>query len=177
MSDPFLGEIRAFAFTFAPSGWALCGGQLISLQQNAALYSLLGTSYGGNGTTNFGLPNLQNVSPMHWGAGPGLTPRVLGETLGETAVTVTTQEMPQHTHAIQSANATVAAQWTGVPGAGVFPGNSSQADAYIPTGTPNQQFSPTMIGPNIGSQPHDNTQPLQTQYFAIALSGVFPSRS
>src|SRR4051812_902324 len=103
MSEPYLGEIRCFGFNFAPRGWAQCNGQLLSIQQNTALFSLLGTSYGGNGQTTFGLPNLQGRIPMHWGSGPGLSPTVIGETLGQTSATLTTSQIPAHAHNIKSA--------------------------------------------------------------------------
>src|SRR5215212_9527947 len=98
MSAPFVSEIRMFGFNFAPAGWALCNGQLLPISSNTALFSILGTTYGGNGTTNFGLPNFQGNTPMAWGDGPGLTPRTLGETGGETTVTLLEQELPSHSH-------------------------------------------------------------------------------
>src|SRR5262245_43747114 len=100
--DPFLAEIRIFAGNFAPRGWALCNGQLLAIAQNTALFSLLGTTYGGNGTTTFGLPNLQNRLPMHAGQGPGLSPRDLGEVSGEETVTLVMNQMPQHSHALRT---------------------------------------------------------------------------
>src|SRR5437868_2425626 len=102
MSEPFLGEIRMFAGNFAPTGWAFCNGQILSIAQNTALFSLLGTTYGGNGQTTFGLPNLQGRVPMHWGTGAGLTPRTLGETSGSENVTLLSTQMPAHTHSIEA---------------------------------------------------------------------------
>ena len=98
MSEAYVGEIRIFAGTFAPTGWALCNGQILAISQNTALFSLLGTTYGGNGTTTFALPNLQGRAPMHWGTGPGLTPRSLGEVGGAATVTLLSTQMPAHTH-------------------------------------------------------------------------------
>src|SRR5580698_6054044 len=98
--DPFIGELRQFGFNFAPVGWALCQGQLLSISQNAALFSILGTQYGGNGTSNFGLPNLQGNVPIGQGSGPGLTPFTPGQTGGQTMHTLATNEMPQHSHAL-----------------------------------------------------------------------------
>src|SRR6266540_4826913 len=100
MSDPYLGEIRIFAGNFAPRGWAFCLGQLLSISQNTALFSLLGTNFGGDGRTTFGLPNLQGRAPMHWGDGPGLTPRSIGETAGSDTSTLITLQMPAHTHSL-----------------------------------------------------------------------------
>jgi len=176
MSDPFLGEIRVFGFNFPPIGWAFCTGQVVSIQQYSALFSLLGTSFGGNGTTNFGLPNFQGIAPMGSGSGSGLSQRFVGETAGSETVTLTTAQLPGHMHSVQTANTTVAAQRTGVPGSTVLPGTSLPAAAYIDTGTPNAGFAPAMIGPAGGSQPHPNGQPLLTLNFCIALSGVFPQR-
>jgi microcystin-dependent protein len=181
MSDPFVGEIRVFGFNFAPINWATCSGQIMPLSQYTALFSLLGTTYGGNGQTNFALPNFPGYAPMHWGSGPGLTPRTIGETVGETQVAVITSALPQHVHAIQSANTTAAGQRTGTPGSGVVPGTSTPASAYIATGTPTptQTFAPNMIGmgPVGGGQAHPNQQPLQYLTFCISLAGIFPLRS
>lgn len=165
MSTPFLSEIKLLSFNFAPKGWALCNGQLLPINQNQALFSLLGTTYGGNGQTNFGLPNLQGKIPMHVGNG-----HTLGETGGEQAHTLNISEMPQHTHfpVGSSDQATL-------PGAG---GNLWGKDAsapYAPSGTtPMNTGSIVAAG---GSQPHNNMSPYLVMNFCIALQGIFPSRN
>src|SRR6476659_1727230 len=133
MSEPFLGEIRMTGWNFASRGWALCNGQLMSIAQNTALFSLLGTTYGGDGITTFGLPNLQGRMPMHWGNGAGLTPRTIGEIAGTESVTMTSSQMPAHTHAV--AVATKCQNPVGdteTPGGKYWAGNSSQQN-YGPT--------------------------------------------
>jgi microcystin-dependent protein len=179
MADPYLGEIRMFAGNFAPSGWALCNGQLISIQQNTALFSLLGTYYGGDGVRTFGLPNFQGVVPMNWGTSPGGTQYVIGETGGVENVTLSTNQMPMHNHTVGVSNQ---------GGASVDPTNGFVAE--INSGTPRQPatttpaFNPSATGtmaPNAvsvagGSQPHENRQPYLAVSFIIALQGIFPSR-
>ena len=115
MSNPYVGEIRAFGFNFQPRGWFFCDGQLLSVQPYAALFSILGTAYGGNGTTNFALPNLQGRAAMHWGNGAGLTPCVIGEVQGTPTVTLTTQQMPAHVHTINGALNNAATETTATP--------------------------------------------------------------
>jgi microcystin-dependent protein len=180
--DPFIGEIRAFGFNYAPNGWAFCDGRQLPIAQYSALFSLLGTSFGGNGVTTFGLPNLQSQASMHWGQGPGLSPRVLGETGGESTVTLQTSQMPSHTHNVIGATGagSVPGQLTGTPSSTVWLGNSTPVSAYssLPAGV---QLDATLanvaIGPTGGSQPHQNEQPLLAVNFCIALEGVYPSRS
>jgi microcystin-dependent protein len=174
MANPYLGEIRAVGFNFAPVGWALCNGQVLAISQNTALFSLLGTYYGGNGTTNFALPNLQGSAPMHQGNGAGLTPRVIGEVGGETAVTLLTTQIPSHTHVAQNA----AASTTGTPGpTAIFGGGGrGKAPAYAPAGTP-AAMSGQAVGLSGGNQPHNNMPPYLVLNFIIALTGVFPPRS
>lgn len=173
MSDPFVAEIRIFGFNFAPRGWAFCNGQVISISQNTALFSLLGTTYGGNGQSNFALPNLQGNAPMHHGQGPGLSQRFLGETSGSSTVTLLASEMPAHNHALNASQADGSDQSpvgerpaSGVGGIAMYaaPGNLTQ-------------LSPQVISPAGGSQPHNNLQPYLTLNFCIALQGVFPPRS
>ena len=173
MSNPFLAEIRIFTGGFAPKGWAQCDGQLMPISQNTALFSLLGTTYGGNGTSNFALPNLQGCAPMQAGQGPGLTLRDLGETAGEQTVTLLQTEMPAHSHTALAAGS----------GGGDSPvGNSwasgikGRPDAYAATGnnTPMNQFALSIAG---GDQPHNNMMPFLGLMFIIALQGVFPARS
>jgi microcystin-dependent protein len=173
MSNPFLAEIRIFAGNFAPKGWALCDGQLMSISQNTALFSLLGTTYGGNGTSNFALPNLQGSAPMHPGQGPGLSNRFLGETGGEQTLTLLQSEMPTHTHTA-SCNAGMGDQYgpTGFFWATDAGGN----DEYAPAGD-NNTMAPGAISIAGGSLPHNNLQPFLTLTFIIALQGVFPPRT
>jgi microcystin-dependent protein len=179
MANPFLGEIRVVGFNFPPSGWAACNGQLLAISQNTALFSLLGTTYGGNGTTNFALPNFQNTAPMHAGNGPGLTPRVIGEQGGTVSVTLLTSQLPQHIHALQSAslNPQNPAQNVAAPTPTAMFGVSNAGQAYSDVATPPVGFLPTAITPTGNTQPHENRQPILTLNFIIALQGVFPARN
>lgn len=175
MADPFVAEIRIFPFNFAPKGWAWCDGQLLPLSQNTALFSLLGTTYGGNGKSNFALPDLQGRAPMHPGQGPGLSLHDLGETGGSETVSLLESEIPAHSHALMG-NAVVAD--TNAPSAGVSLARSSNATAYQTTTNQNiVQFSPNAVSPAGGDQPHNNMMPYLTFYFCIALQGVFPPRT
>ena len=170
MSEPFMGEIRMAGFNFAPRNWAFCNGQLMAISQNQALYSLLGTTYGGNGTTTFGLPDLRGRVPMHWGNGPGLTPRVQGEVDGTETVTLLQTEMPQHSHLISASSGDSSSKNP----IGSFPGGTaSPIYAASANGTMNGQA----IGVAGGSQPHQNMQPSLAVTFIIALYGIFPSRN
>lgn len=173
MASPFIAEIRIFPFNFAPRGWGFCNGQLLPLAQNTALFSLVGTTYGGDGRTNFALPNLQGRAPMHAGNGPGLTPRDLGEPGGLVNVTLSEGQMASHSHALNS-QARIAnqddpgpANWLGVPG----------DEKYGPPTVPAAAMDPTAIGLTGGGQPHTNQQPYLTLNFCIALQGIFPQRS
>ena len=165
--EPFIGQIMLFAGNFAPRGWAFCNGQLLPIAQNQALFSILGTTYGGDGRVTFALPDLQGRSPMHWGNGPGLTPRTLGERSGAETVTLLQNNLPAHTHAFLASSAA---------GAG-DPENRSvaAAKAYGPA-VSLTNFAPSSIGATGGSQPHDNMQPYLTINYMIALVGIFPSR-
>jgi microcystin-dependent protein len=182
MSNPFVAEIRIFAGNFAPKGWALCDGQLMPISQNTALFSLLGTTYGGNGTSNFALPNLQGCAPMQAGQGPGLTLRDLGETGGEQTVTLLQTEMPAHAHtALASSGSLATSPAANAWGQGAKLGG---ALAYNPSGTlngngqnANVQMSPFALSISGGSQPHNNMPPFLGLTFIIALQGVFPARS
>lgn len=173
--DPYIGEIRMFAGNFAPNGWALCNGQLISISQNTALFSILGTQYGGDGRTNFALPNLMDSSAMGAGQGPGLTPRVQGETGGEPAVTLVLSELPSHNHGAQGTTTHAAATavqgqvWAAAPNRGE---NLYAGAAASPVG-----MSPVAFGAAGGGQPHNNLPPYLGLTFIIALQGVFPPRS
>ena len=172
MADPFVAEIRIFPFNFAPRGWAWCDGQLLPLSQNTALFSLLGTTYGGNGQSNFALPDLQGRAPMHPGQGPGLSLHDLGETGGSDTVTLLESEIPAHSHALRCNNTTADA---GVPtdssiARTTFNSYQSIANANL------TNMAPGALTPSGGDQPHNNLQPYLTFYFAIALQGVFPPR-
>jgi microcystin-dependent protein len=172
MADPFVAEIRIFPFNFAPKGWAFCNGQLLPISQNTALFSLLGTTYGGDGKSTFALPDLEGSASMHPGQGPGLSLHDLGETGGSETVTLLESEMPLHSHAEM--------------GAAQDPATakliSNQASFSLSQGggiyqdTQNAQADPGEIGPNGGNQPHNNMQPYLTLNFNIALQGVFPPR-
>lgn len=176
MSNPFLAEIRIFAGGFAPKGWALCDGQLMPISQNTALFSLLGTTYGGNGTSNFALPNLQGCAPMQAGQGPGLSLRDLGETAGEQTVTLLDTEMPAHSHTVTATTgSTSSSPVNNVWGAGAKLGG---ANLYAPfNGPTNVQMNPFATSITGGSQPHNNMPPFLGLTFIIALQGVFPARS
>ena len=168
MSEPFLGQISIVGFNFAPRGWAHCNGQLLPISQNTALFAILGTTYGGDGQTTFALPNLQDRAPMGTGQGPGLTPRVLGETGGGATHTLTLNEIPAHTHtqAVHTSTAN-----TGTPSASVSAAQTASA-AY---GAASNLVAMNDVAG--GNQAHNNTQPYLGIYFVIAMQGIFPSRS
>lgn len=175
MSDQFLAEIRIFPFNFAPDGWAFCDGQLLPLSQNTALFSLLGTTYGGNGASNFALPDLMGRTVMGPGQGPGLSLHDLGESGGSESVTLLESEIPAHSHMMQgsgvlgeaaSANASRAL------------GRSTGGAAYQNNTVSNTtQMAPQAMGAAGGDAPHNNMQPYLTFYFCIALQGIFPPRT
>jgi microcystin-dependent protein len=174
MSDQFVAEIRIFGFNFAPTGWALCNGQILPISQNTALFSLLGTTYGGNGQSTFALPNLQDSAPMHPGQGPGLSLHDLGEQGGEPFVTLLESEMPAHSH-------TAGAQNVALGGLAVPTGNTlnrpASGNLFTATVSPQVQMSLQGIGPTGGSNPHNNLMPYLTLNFCIALQGIFPPRT
>lgn len=172
MADPFVAEIRIFPFNFAPKGWAWCDGQLLPLSQNTALFSLLGTTYGGNGKSNFALPDLQGRAPMHPGQGPGLSLHDLGEQSGTETVTLIASEVPAHSHTLRAD--TVDVGDTNVPSPSASFAQSAGGTAYQPTS--DTQLSGSALAPAGGDQPHNNMQPYLTFYFNIALQGVFPPR-
>jgi microcystin-dependent protein len=177
MTQPFIGQLQAFGFGFAPRYWAQCNGQTMSIQQNVALFSLLGTMYGGNGTTTFQLPNLQSRVPMHFGTSPIGNTYVQGEIDGEENVTLTINTLPMHPHAFIGASAN-ANTLTPAPGQALATATipSKTADPfYGPDGVP-QPLNPGSISPVGGSQPHTNLQPYLTINWCIALYGIFPSR-
>ncbi|WP_259068129.1 phage tail protein [Mucilaginibacter sp. X4EP1] len=177
--DTYLGEIKMFGGNFAPKGFALCNGQLLSIAQNTALFSLLGTTYGGDGIQTFGLPDYRGRAPMHWGTGLGLTTRVIGEISGTENVTLLTSEIPAHNHLI-NASTTVATQ--------VLPTNFILAQSvdsaaggtpsnFIEPASANTTLAPTAVSMVGNSLPHNNMQPYLVVSFIIALSGVYPSRN
>lgn len=173
MADPFVAEIRIFPFNFAPKGWAWCDGQLLPLSQNTALFSLLGTTYGGNGKSNFALPDLQGRAPMFWGQGPGLSLHDIGETGGSETVSLLESEIPSHSHNVMASNQPAEDRSP----AGEILGRSVGASLYQTTTTGLQAMSPLSLAPAGGDQPHNNMQPYLTFYFCIALQGVFPPRT
>ena len=175
MADPFVAEIRIFPFNFPPKGWAWCDGQLLPLSQNTALFSLLGTTYGGNGKSNFALPDLQGRAPMHPGQGPGLSLHDLGETGGSETVTLLESEIPSHSHGLAAVNTPANVK---IPSPQVMPARSAGGSIYTATNPiPNQTtMAPEILAPAGGDQPHNNLQPYLTLYFNIALQGVFPPR-
>jgi microcystin-dependent protein len=174
MSDPFVAEIRMFGGNFAPTGWALCDGQLLPISQNTALFSLLGTFYGGDGKSTFALPNLQGSAPMHQGQGPGLTDRFLGEMSGSENITLLQTEMPVHTHSSMGSS-TLSNQQSPVQN---YWGGSTQNRHFAAFAQPNVvQMSPFALGIAGGGLPHNNLQPYLVVTFIIAMQGVFPPRS
>jgi microcystin-dependent protein len=173
--DPYLGEIRAVGFNFAPRGWALCNGQLLPIIQNTALFSLIGTFYGGDGRTTFALPDLQGRFPAGAGATSGLTPYQLGESDGATTVTVTPATMAPHNHIAEAA---LAPGTVNAPGGAVWatPHFGRAVDQVYSTGGPVAQMSPSALAASGGNQPHNNLPPYLVVSFIIAMEGVFPSR-
>jgi microcystin-dependent protein len=171
--DPFVAEIRIFPFNFAPKGWAFCDGQILPLSQNTALFSLLGTTYGGDGKSNFALPNMQGNAPMHPGQGPGLSLHDLGETGGSETVSLLESEIPSHSHALSASNSDGTDQ---APAGEQLAGGVGGIALY---GTPGAltALSGNALAPAGGDQPHNNMQPYLTLNFCIALQGVYPPRS
>lgn len=174
MAEPFIGQIMMAGFNFAPRGWALCNGQLMSIAQNTALFSLLGTYYGGDGRVTFALPNLQGRATVHQGQGPGLSPYVIGEESGEQNVTLISTEMPMHTH---GANAVSGAGDKPSPIGNFWAGEAGGITFTYATGPANTTMNVMAIGLAGGSQPHNNQQPFLGLTFVIALEGIFPSRN
>ena len=166
MIEPYLAEIQWVSFNFAPKGWALCNGQLLPINQNQALFSLLGTTYGGDGRVNFALPDLRDRVAVHAGGGHSL-----GERFGANAHTLSAAELPAHTHGV---NATTAAATTNVPSTAAVPAKSVGANVYGPTGNPLPMDAQAIATPAL-TQPHENRQPFLVVSFCIALQGIFPS--
>ena len=175
MADPFVAEIRMFPFTFAPKGWAFCNGQLLPLSQNTALFSLLGTTYGGNGKSNFALPNLQGSAPMHPGQGPGLSLHDLGEQSGTPFVTLLTSEIPVHAHTVMGSGNPPPGN-AGIPDPSVELARSSGTTVYLAAPAAMGMMNPQALQIAGGSFPHNNMMPYLTVNFCIALQGIFPAR-
>jgi microcystin-dependent protein len=173
MADQFVAEIRPFAFSFPPIGWAFCAGQILPLAQNTALFSLLGTMYGGNGMSNFALPNLQGRAPLGAGQGPGLSPYDQGQDGGTETVTLLPSEMPAHSHALVAADAGGDLR---APGSGRALAAPTNGALYAPSTSAQQALHGSELAQSGGSAPHNNMQPYLTLNFCIALQGIFPPR-
>jgi len=171
MSEPYIGEIRMVGFSFPPVGWAMCDGQLIAISQNDALFTLIGTTYGGDGQETFALPNLQSRMPMHAGQGPGLTNRVLAEAAGVESVTLSTQQIPVHTHQLMGSAASATEE---VPGNNLTGTTATNIYANLP---PFNAMNPAAVSPAGGSQPHENMHPFLCISFIISLFGIFPQQT
>jgi microcystin-dependent protein len=177
MTQPFIGQIEYFGFTFAPYQWGTAAGQVIPIQQNTTLFSLIGTTYGGNGTTNFALPNLASRQACGPGRGPGVSTRTIGETFGAFNVTLTNNELPQHNHFLPDFFPADASTNVVTPTAGsaiAYPGLGG-VNCFAPPGSTQVAMHPTMISPAGSSMPHNNVQPFLGLNVCIALAGVFPS--
>ncbi len=167
--EPFIGTVLMFAGNFAPRGWALCNGQLLAISSHSALFSILGTTYGGDGVSTFGLPELRGRAAIHEGTGPGLTPRTLGQRSGAETVTLTTNQIPSHTHSLSASNTNADTR---------DPTDHSLAQALTYANSrPNDPLNASSIGNTGGGQGHDNMQPYLALNFIIALEGLYPSRS
>jgi microcystin-dependent protein len=176
MTSPFTGEIQVFGFNFAPLNWAMCNGAVMAISQNTALFSLLGTTYGGNGQTTFQLPNLQTLAACSQGTGRGLTTRSMGDQFGENAVALTSNEVPMHTHGFVVYNQTDATKRTAGPATGSGLNVVHNDTPFSAHGaTANTTFSPQMLGMSGQSQPHPNIQPALAINYCIALNGVYPT--
>ena len=171
MSSPYIGEIRMFAGNFAPAGWAFCQGQLMPISENDALFTLIGTTYGGDGQSTFGIPDLQGRVPLHQGTLGGIT-YTIGEQAGTESVTLTTNQIPVHTHALVGATGN---------GAQTNPSNNFLASSTLikpyASETPDTNMAASAIGPAGGSQPHENMQPFLVISYIISLFGIFPSQT
>jgi microcystin-dependent protein len=175
MSQQYLGEVRPVPYNFAPRGWAFCDGQILAISQNAALFSLLGTNFGGNGTSTFGLPNLQGNVAIHAGQGPGLSQYVIGETGGTPNVTLLQAELAQHGHGAVGESGRIAS--TSASPAGNGWGKAPANDTPYSTSATNARMSPNSTTPTGGNLPHNNLMPYLAINFIIALQGVFPARN
>jgi microcystin-dependent protein len=173
MAQPFIGEIRIFAGNFAPAGWMFCEGQLLPIAENDALFTLIGTTYGGDGESTFGLPDLRGRLPVHQGQGPGLSNRILAEAGGVEEVTLTVNQITSHTHPLLATNDT--ATQTNPGGQVLARFSQANLDPYLESTPPNVGFAGTAIAPVGGSQPHTNFQPYLCVDYIISLFGIFPS--
>lgn len=171
--EPYIGEIRLFAGNFAPKDWAFCDGRLLSISSNTALFAILGTKYGGDGKTNFALPNLQGAVPLHHGQGPGLTNYNIGQTGGSETVTLTVSQLPFHTHVPQA----IASATTTDPEGAVWANTPGRNGTPIYAVTPNVQMNPDAISSTGNNQPHNNRQPYLGLNYIISLRGEFPPRT
>ena len=176
MSTPFLGEIRIFGYNFAPRGWSDCSGQLLAISQNDALFSLLGTTYGGDGQTTFALPDLRGRIPVHQGQGAGLSSYAIGQMAGTETVTLTAQQIPAHNHSLTASTAAATAL---TPGNTLLPAAVAGDSFYVSdvTGAMAVPMSTQSAGSAGGSQPHENMMPTMTVRFCIAVEGIYPSRN
>jgi microcystin-dependent protein len=174
MATPFIGEIKMFAGNFAPRGYAFCNGQLLAISQNTALFSILGTTYGGNGQTTFALPDLRGRVPIHQGQGPGLSNYFLGQVAGTENVTLLTTQIPAHNHLV---NAVAAGGTQDTPVNGYPAVESTGTSKNYSSASPAGQMAPGTVAPAGGNQPHSNIQPYNCVSFIIALEGIFPARN
>jgi len=172
MADPYVGEVRLFAGNFAPNGWALCQGQLVSIAENETLFQLIGTTYGGDGQNTFALPDLRGRVPLHQGTGPGLSTRVIGQLGGAERVTLTAAQLPPHTHALTASSAP--AQSAAGPSGNVLAATAVNIYGSGPPSVPMAAVATSAAG---GAQPHDNMAPFLVMNYIISLFGVFPSQS
>lgn len=172
MSTPYIGEIRMFGGNFAPQGWAFCDGSLLPISENDALFTLIGTTYGGDGQTTFALPDLRGRLPVHMGQGGGLSSRIIGETGGTESVTLTMTQIPAHTHALLGSSSLASE----LSPAGTVIASPTNIDLYRPGSAPVSALAANAISPAGGSQPHDNIQPFLCISFIISLFGIFPSQ-
>ncbi|MEI4552194.1 phage tail protein [Pseudoalteromonas spongiae] len=176
MADPFIGEIRMFAGNFPPRQWAMCNGQLMAVSQNEALFSLIGTIYGGDGRSTYGLPDMRGRIPMHWGNGPGLTPRPIGQRTGEETVTLLPTEIPSHMHAMQASQDAVSSESPSNTVLGTF---AATDQMYTETFDPAAQgtMNSLSVMNSGGSHAHTNLMPFQCLSYIICLTGIYPSRN
>jgi len=175
VTTPFLGEIQIFGFNYTPEGWAPCNGTTLPIQQYSALYSLIGTTYGGNGTTTFQLPNFTGRAACSQGQGPGLTDRSIGENFGEDEVSLTSAEIPSHNHVLNLYHQPNSALQKNVPASGYALTGPAETSPFVASATPNTTFAIPVVGIAGSGLPHENCQPLVPLNFCIALQGAFPA--